>query len=267
LVDALLARKILGDKDLLISRGDGHQQFRAGQFGQMVLAAQGRHQQHRFIAALLVNAIRAFGHRQAGLADIGFGDRRLRVVGDLPHEVVETPDHDHRETLSRLDAFFRGPSDPRAMPLGNGNNLRHGKADRGRAGDAVGDGILHHVQTRTGGRQFDGNIGGPCVQALGHRPHAIAVARVQGVDLGADEPRTAAAGLVFRHQLLRRSGDRNLHQRFRFGFRRQIPCDHPVDVGYPQRPVFHQRQIGQKRVRGDTDSATLQAEIQLGSLG
>jgi hypothetical protein len=78
---------------------------------------------------------------------------------------------------------------------------------------------------------------------------------------------TAVTGLVFRHQLLGRFGDRNLHQRFRFGFRRQIPCDHPVDVGRPQRPVFHQRQIGQKRVRRDANGAALQAQRQLGSLG
>ena len=43
---------------------------RARQFGEMIVAAQGRYQQHRLVAALLVDRVSALGDRKAGLANV-----------------------------------------------------------------------------------------------------------------------------------------------------------------------------------------------------
>src|SRR5208283_1234586 len=131
-LDAFLLREILGNEALLVSGSNGHHEVRSSQLRQVVISAQSGHQEHRFVTALLIERVSALGDGQAGLADIGFADRHLIVVGNLAQIVIQTPNHDYGEAPSRFDAPFSRSPDSGALPLRDLDDLRHREAHRSR---------------------------------------------------------------------------------------------------------------------------------------
>ncbi len=117
----------------------------AGDLGEVIVAAQRGHQEHRFVSALAIHCIGPFGNGQPGLANVALADRSLIIVRHLAQEIVEASNHDHGETFAWRNPVRFGARDSGTVPLRDRDHLRDGEADGARNGDSFGDAILQHV--------------------------------------------------------------------------------------------------------------------------
>ena len=173
----------------------------------------------------------------------------------------------HGEALAGLDAVLLGARDALAVPLGDGEHLGNGEAHREVMvmPSAMQSSRTSRPAQRTG--QFHGDVGGPGVQAPGHREHLAAVARAHRVHLGADEARLLGAALVPRNEFLGDFGDGHLHQSFGLLLGAQVLRHNLRHLGGPLRLVSLNGDVAEKRIGGDADGAAIEADLQLGQVG
>jgi len=159
-----------------------------------------------------------------------------------------------------------GPRRALLVPLGDGQDLRHGEADGGRDGDTVCYAVLQHVQGGGGGRELHRDVGGPGPVAAGHRHHGLPVARAPRVHLAADITQAPFGRLVLREEHLRGSLHDVAHQLFGAPLVGQVLRHSPEGVR-PDLGAAAQGASREQRVRGDAGSGVGEARPELVRIG